>query len=77
MEAVSKLKYVRQSPYKVRFVADLIRGKNVLDAGNMLSETNKKATRICSQKKEIFLKSNQPNKDCDIHATPLSRFKGN
>ena len=46
MEAVSKLKYVRQSPYKVRFVADLIRGKNVLDAGNMLSKTNKKASKF-------------------------------
>jgi len=44
---------------------------------NVCSETNKKATRICSPKKEIFLKSNQPNKDCDIHATKLSRFKGN
>ena len=46
MEAASKLKYVRQSPYKVRFVADLIRGKNVLDAGNMLSKTNKKASKF-------------------------------
>ncbi len=46
MEAVSKLKYIRQSPYKVRFVADLIRGKNVLDAGNLLSETNKKASKF-------------------------------
>ena len=46
MEAVSKLKYVRQSPYKVRFVADLIRGKNVSDAGSLLSETNKKASKF-------------------------------
>ena len=46
MEAVSKLKYIRQSPYKVRFVADLIRGKNVVDAGNLLSETNKKASKF-------------------------------
>ena len=28
MESSSKLKYVRQSPYKERFIADLIRGKN-------------------------------------------------
>tara|TARA_B100000579_G_C22336599_1_gene622970 strand:- start:222 stop:560 length:339 start_codon:yes stop_codon:yes gene_type:complete len=46
MEAISKLKYVRQSPYKVRFVADLIRGKNVLEAVNLLSETNKKASKF-------------------------------
>ena len=46
MEAISKLKYVRQSPYKVRFVADLIRGKNVMDADNILSSTNKKASKF-------------------------------
>ena len=46
MEAVSKLRYIRQSPYKVRFVVDLIRGKNVLDADNILSSTNKKASKF-------------------------------
>ena len=46
MEAISKLKYIRQSPYKVRFVADLIRGKSVLDAVDILSSTNKKASKF-------------------------------
>ena len=46
MEASSKLKYVRQSPFKVRFVADMIRGKNVADAMNILSATNKKASKF-------------------------------
>ena len=46
MEASSKLKYVRQSPFKVRFVADMIRGKNVADAINILSTTNKKASKF-------------------------------
>ena len=44
---------------------------------SVCSETNKKATDICSQKKELFLKSNQPVELCDKHATPLSRFKHN
>ena len=44
MEATCKVKYIRQSPYKIRFVADLIRGKNVLDATNILESTNKKAS---------------------------------
>ena len=44
MEAISKVKYVRQSPYKIRFVADMVRGKNVSDAINILSSTNKKAS---------------------------------
>ena len=46
MEATCKVKYVRQSPYKIRFVADLIRGKKVLDAINILSSTNKKASQF-------------------------------
>ena len=46
MKASSKLKYVRQSPFKVRFVADMIRGKNVADAINILSTTNKKASKF-------------------------------
>ena len=46
MESSSKLKYVRQSPYKIRFVADLIRGKKVDDAINILSSTNKKASKF-------------------------------
>ncbi len=44
---------------------------------SVCSETNKKSTEICSQKKEIFLKNNQPVEMCDKHATPLSRFKNN
>ena len=44
MEAICKVKYVRQSPYKVRFVADMIRGKKVADAINILNSTNKKAS---------------------------------
>jgi len=46
MESTSKLKYIRQSPYKVRFVADLIRGKSVNDATNILASTNKKASKF-------------------------------
>ena len=46
MESTSKVKYIRQSPYKIRFVADLIRGKKVSDAINILSSTNKKASQF-------------------------------
>ena len=46
MEGLAKLKYIRQSPYKIRFVADLIRGKNVFQATNILSLNNKKASKF-------------------------------
>ena len=43
MAAVAKLRYQRLSPQKARLVADLVRGKNALQALNLLKFTNKKA----------------------------------
>lgn len=44
MEAKAVAKYIRMSPRKVRRVADLIRGKNVGEALNILHYTPKAAT---------------------------------
>jgi len=44
MEAKAVAKYIRMSPRKVRRVADLIRGKNVGDALNILHYTRKAAS---------------------------------
>lgn len=44
MEARAIAKYIRMSPRKVRRVADLIRGKNVGDAINILHFTPKAAS---------------------------------
>ncbi len=45
MEAKAIAKGVRISPIKTRLVIDLIRGKNVSDALNILNNTNTKASR--------------------------------
>jgi large subunit ribosomal protein L22 len=44
MEAKALAKYIRMSPQKLRRVADMIRGKNVVEALNILHFTNKSAT---------------------------------
>ena len=44
--AIASREYARISPSKVRIVIDLIRGKGLTDAINILSNTNKKASRI-------------------------------
>ncbi len=44
MEAIAKSKFLRGSPQKTRLVIDLIRGKNVAQALNILQFTNKRAT---------------------------------
>jgi len=43
MKAHAKAKYVRQSPYKVRRVLDLVRGMPVEDARDVLTFTNRRA----------------------------------
>lgn len=45
MEVTARLRYVQGSPQKVRLVADLIRGKGVQEAVNILQVTNKYAAR--------------------------------
>lgn len=45
MEVTAKLRYLQASPQKVRLVVDLIRGKGVQDATNMLQLSNKAAAR--------------------------------
>ena len=43
MKVRAQAKYVRQSPYKVRLVLDLVRGMPVDDARNTLEFTNRRA----------------------------------
>ena len=45
MEYTATLRFLRASAQKVRLVADLIRGRNVQDAVNLLQVTNKHAAR--------------------------------
>tara|TARA_B100002052_G_C15886691_1_gene601933 strand:+ start:2753 stop:3091 length:339 start_codon:yes stop_codon:yes gene_type:complete len=44
MEAIARKRFIRQSPYKIRFVLKTIKGMNVNNAINKLSLTNKKAS---------------------------------
>ena len=46
MEAKAIAKGVRIAPRKARLVIDLIRGKNVVEADEILSNLNKEAARI-------------------------------
>jgi len=40
----AKLRYLRVAPRKTRLVADLVRGKNVADANNILTFTRRSAS---------------------------------
>ena len=49
METIVKLKYIRQSAKKIRFVLNSIRGMQVNKALNMLDFSNKKAGNFISK----------------------------
>jgi large subunit ribosomal protein L22 len=53
MEATATLKYLKASPQKVRLVADLVRGKKVEEALNILRFTRKS----CAKDLEKLLRS--------------------
>ncbi len=59
MISTAKLRHLRVSARKVRLVADLIRGKNVEDAINILQFTNKVSSRPLAK----LLKSAVANAD--------------
>jgi len=44
MEAIARKRFIRQSPYKIRYVLKSIKGLKVEDAINKLSLMNKKAS---------------------------------
>ena len=48
-QAKCKVKFIRQSPYKMRFVLDSVRGKKVDHALDFLKFSNKKAAKFISK----------------------------
>ena len=61
-QSICKVRYIRQSPYKVRFVLDSIRGKKVDYALDFLQFSNKKAARFISKALKSAM-SNHSQKD--------------
>jgi large subunit ribosomal protein L22 len=49
MDVKARLRHTRLAPRKARLVADMIRGKNVNEAMNVLTFTRKKAAREIQQ----------------------------
>ena len=75
MEAIATLKYLKASPQKVRLVADLVRGKKVEEALNILRFTRKS----CAKDLEKLLRSavaNAENKEAgaDVDELVVSRI---
>jgi large subunit ribosomal protein L22 len=70
MEAKAELKYLKASPQKVRLVVDLVRGKKIEEAIQILHFTNKS----CAKDLEKLLRSalaNAENKEAGVDVDDL------
>jgi large subunit ribosomal protein L22 len=66
MEARAVTKYLRIAPNKARLVADLIRGKRVGEALNVLRFTPKKGARFINKTLQSALASAENTKKMDV-----------
>ena len=69
-ESKCEMKFIRQSPYKVRFVLDAVRGKKVESALSFLDFSNKKAAKFISKALNSAL-SNYAQKNDDFNSSLL------
>ena len=68
----AKSKYVRQSPYKLRLVLNLIRGLPVSEALDILKFTKRRAADEISQVVESAI-ANAENNFCLLYTSPSPR----
>jgi len=66
METQAVAKYLRLSPRKVRLSADLIRGKQVEEALNLLSHTPKSGAKVLSKVVRSALANAGQNRSIDV-----------
>ncbi|HCG6407474.1 TPA: 50S ribosomal protein L22 [Vibrio parahaemolyticus] len=66
MEAIAKHNFARISPQKARLVADLIRGKSVDQALEILTFSNKKAAALVKKVLESAIANAEHNEGADI-----------
>src|ERR1051326_1898447 len=70
MEATATLRYLKASPQKVRLIVDLVRGKKVDEALNILRFTKKTAARDLEKLVRSAV-ANAENKDTNVDADEL------
>ncbi len=66
MEVKSKLKFVRISPRKARKAVDLIRGKRVEEAANLLMLSPRKSARIVKKVLDSAIANANANYSMDV-----------
>jgi len=74
METVARAKYIRISAQKVRLVADLIRGKKVEDALNLLMFTPKSSAPVIAKVLKSALANAGQKQGVDVDTLVVKRI---
>ncbi|ASI89712.1 MULTISPECIES: 50S ribosomal protein L22 [Vibrio] len=74
MEAIAKHNFARISPQKARLVADQIRGKNVDQALELLTFSNKKAAVLVKKVLESAIANAEHNEGADIDDLSVAKI---
>ncbi|UJF19468.1 50S ribosomal protein L22 [Vibrio sp. SS-MA-C1-2] len=74
MEAIAKHRFARISPQKARLVADQIRGKDVAQALELLTFSNKKAAELIKKVLESAIANAEHNEGADIDDLKISKI---
>ncbi|VAY02378.1 50S ribosomal protein L22 [Arsenophonus endosymbiont of Aleurodicus dispersus] len=74
METIAIHRYARSSAQKVRLVIDLIRGKKVSQAIEILNYTNKKAACLVKKVLESAIANAEHNDGADIDDLKITRI---
>ncbi len=73
MEAKAVLRHIRISPRKVRYVADLVRGKPVEEALSILAFTTRKAANILSKLLKSAIANAGQDESIDVDTLYIKR----
>lgn len=74
METIAKHRYARTSAQKARLVADLIRGKKVAQALEILTFSNKKAALLVKKVLESAIANAENNDGADVDDLKITRI---
>ncbi|MEO3988074.1 50S ribosomal protein L22 [Plesiomonas shigelloides] len=74
MEAIAKHRYARTSAQKARLVADLVRGKKVALALEILTYSNKKAAELVKKVLESAIANAEHNEGADVDDLKISKI---
>ncbi|MGP1931784.1 MAG: 50S ribosomal protein L22 [Arsenophonus sp.] len=74
METIAIHRHARSSAQKIRLIVDLIRGKKVLQALEILNYTNKKATKLVKKVLESAIANAEHNDGSDIDNLKIKKI---